>query len=104
MSDTLPVSMLKTRAVKNEVANYRRMGLKDDELGFVMDSGAEVIVVNKTGLVKLMKSAPVGTLEALRRLQGMRLVDFDGSAGDDPATIGDMLSLDDELELFRDGG
>ncbi len=29
------------RAAKNEVVNYRRMGLKDDELGFVMDGAAE---------------------------------------------------------------
>ena len=102
MGDTMPISMLKTQAAKNEVANYRRMGLKDDELSFVMDGYTELVMTNKAGLMKLMKAAPVGPVEALRRMLGNRLVNYDGSPTETPTSMRDYITLDDELELFKD--
>jgi hypothetical protein len=102
MSDTMPISMLRTQAAKNEVANYRRMGLKDDELSFVMDGDTELVTTNKAGLLKLMKTAPVGPAKALRRMLGKHLFNYDGSPSETPTSMRDFITLDDELELFRD--
>lgn len=98
---TFPISELKTLVAKDEVANYRRMGLVDADMGFVMDGGAELVMVGKAGLIKLMKAAPVGRVEALRRILRNRLVNYDGSPTEGPATMRDLITLDDELELFR---
>lgn len=102
MSSTLPISRLKTRAAKDEVASYRRMGLTDDDMVFVQDGDAELVMTNKAGLIKLMKAAPVGRTEALRRMLGHHLVSYDGSPATGPTTMRDLITLDDELELFRD--
>lgn len=102
MSDTMPISMLKTQAAKNEVAYYRRIGLLDDEMGFVVDGEAELVVTSKAGLMKLMKSAPIGRAESLRRMLGTRLVNYDGSTSETPSSMRDFITLDDEIELFRD--
>lgn len=104
MGDTMPISMLKTQAAKDEVSNYRRMGLNDDEMSFVMDGDTELVMTSKSGVLKLMKAAPIGRAEALRRLFGVNLVNFDGTPSEHPASMRDFITLDDELELFRDDG
>ncbi len=92
-ANILPVADAITAEAKAEIAQYLRLGLNETELRITRDfpGGAETVVINKAGAIKLAKQSPLGGVEAAARLQGM-LND-----------AGYPLTLDEELNIAASG-
>ena len=93
-ANILPVADAITAEAKAEIAQYRRLGLNESELRIARDfpGGAETVITNKSGAIKLAKQSPLGGVEAAARIQGMM------------NEAGYPLTLDEELDIAASGG
>ena len=83
--DRLPIDQIRTPGGREEVENYRAMGISDDHMKFVRnDDGDELVLIDKDGVMQIVRQLPVEPIQCIKALK----------------KLGVPLNMDDELEIF----
>lgn len=88
-----PITEATSKEARAEIAGYRRLGVLASELGIVRNfpGGPELVVVNKSGMMKLAKLSPLGGVEVAARIQSAL------------TEAGHPLTIDEELDIASAG-